>query len=99
MVAPDHRQRPQAPAGRRVPPRREPHPPLQAPSRRRHYSPRASTPAETRILLLDHDTKFTTSFDAVFEADDCEVKRVGPAAPNLNATGERWVQSAKTECR
>jgi hypothetical protein len=51
-----------------------------------------------RFLLLDHDTKFTKSFDAVFEADDCEVKRVGPAAPNLNAIAERWVQSAKTEC-
>jgi putative transposase len=51
-----------------------------------------------RFLLLDHDTKFTKSFDAVFEADDCEVKRVGPVAPNLNAIAERWVQSVKTEC-
>jgi putative transposase len=51
-----------------------------------------------RFLLLDHDTKFTASFDAVFVVDGCEVKRVGPRAPNMNAFAERWVQSAKTEC-
>jgi putative transposase len=33
-----------------------------------------------RILLLDHDTKFTRSFDAVFRADGCELNRVGPDA-------------------
>jgi putative transposase len=51
-----------------------------------------------RFRVLDHDTKFTHSFDAVFEVDDCEVKRVGPATPNLNSYAERWVLSAKTEC-
>jgi putative transposase len=51
-----------------------------------------------RVLLLDHDTKFTTSFDAVFQVDGCEVKRVGPRALNMNAITERWVLSAKTEC-
>jgi hypothetical protein len=34
-------------------------------------------------LLLDHDSKFTDKFDAVFATDNCEVKRVGPLAPNL----------------
>lgn len=47
-----------------------------------------------RFLLLDHDSKFTRSFDA----SDCEVKRVGPVAPYLNAVAERRVQSAKSEC-
>ncbi len=51
-----------------------------------------------RFLLLDHDTKFAKGFDAVFEADDTEVKRVGPVAPSLNAYAERWVQSLRREC-
>ena len=51
-----------------------------------------------RFLLLDHDGKFTREFDAVFEAEGTEVKRVGPQAPNLNAYAERWVQSLRQEC-
>jgi putative transposase len=53
---------------------------------------------EASHLLLDHDSKFTDGFDTVFEAEGTEVKRVGPAAPNLNAHAERWVQSIRTEC-
>ena len=49
-------------------------------------------------LLIDHDTKFVSGFDAVLEADGTEVKRVGPMAPNLNAYAERWVQSLRVEC-
>ena len=49
-------------------------------------------------LLIDHDTKYAASFDAVFEAQDVEVKRVGPRAPNMNAYAERWVQTLRTEC-
>jgi putative transposase len=49
-------------------------------------------------LLLDHDTKFASGFDAVFEAEGVLVKRVGPRAPNLNAYAERWVQTLKQEC-
>lgn len=48
-------------------------------------------------LLIDHDTKFTSSFDAVFEADGAEVKRAGPRAPNMNAYAERWVQTLRQE--
>jgi putative transposase len=51
-----------------------------------------------RFLLMDHDSKFTGEFDAVFEADGTEVKRVGPVAQNLNAYAERWIQSLRTEC-
>jgi putative transposase len=54
--------------------------------------------ASATHLLIDNDPKFATSFDAVFEADGCEVKRVGPRAPNMNAVAERWVQSLRTEC-
>lgn len=49
-------------------------------------------------LLLDHDSKFTSGFDAVFVAEGTDVKRVGPLAPNLNAVAERYVQTLRTEC-
>jgi putative transposase len=51
-----------------------------------------------RFLLRDYDTKFVSGFDAVFEADGTEVKRVGPVAPNMNAYAERWVQTLRVEC-
>lgn len=49
-------------------------------------------------LLIDNDPKFTDRFDTVFDAEGCEVKRVGPRAPNMNAYAERWVQSLRAEC-
>lgn len=49
-------------------------------------------------LILDCDTKYTHSFDAVFEAGGAEIIRVGPRAPNLNAHAERWVRSLREEC-
>jgi putative transposase len=49
-------------------------------------------------LLIDNDPKFTDHFDAVLAAQDAEVKRVGPRAPNMNAYAERWVQSLRAEC-
>jgi len=48
-------------------------------------------------LLIDHDTKFTNQFDAVFQTENCEVKRVGPLAPNLNAFAERFAQTLRHE--
>ena len=52
----------------------------------------------THLLLIDNDSKFTDSFDAVFEAQEAEVKRVGPRAPNMNAYAERWIPSLRIEC-
>ena len=49
-------------------------------------------------VFIDHDSKFTRDFDAVFEAEGTAVQRVGPVAPNLNAYAERWVQSLRQEC-
>ena len=40
-------------------------------------------------LLIDHDAKFTGAFDAVWSAEGCEVRRVGPRAPNMKANAER----------
>src|SRR5205823_1385879 len=51
-----------------------------------------------RFGFIDRDTKFTASFDAVFEAEQSEVKRVGPAAPNLNAYAERFAQTLRVGC-
>ena len=42
------------------------------------------------VLIIDHDTKYTREFDAIFESEGTEVKRVGPIAPNLNAYAERF---------
>ncbi len=49
-------------------------------------------------LIIDHDSKFTHSFDAVFEAEEAQIIRVGPAAPNLSPFAERWVRTLRTEC-
>jgi putative transposase len=49
-------------------------------------------------LIIDHDTKFTQSFDAVFEAENAEIIRVGPAAPNLSPFAERWIRTLRSEC-
>ena len=51
-----------------------------------------------KMLIIDHDSKYSKGFDAVLEAEGIEVKRVGPRAPNMNAYAERWVQSLRNEC-
>lgn len=58
----------------------------------------AEQPVEPKILLRDHDTKFTQAFDGILRAEGIQVKPVGPLAPNMNAVAERWVQSVKQEC-
>ena len=35
-------------------------------------------------LLIDHDTTYAASFDAAFEGDGAEVKRVGARAPTAS---------------
>ena len=50
------------------------------------------------VLIIDHDTKYTKEFDANFESEGTEVKRVGPIAPNLNAYAERFAQTLRVEC-
>lgn len=49
-------------------------------------------------LVIDHDTKYTKKFDVILAADDVEIIRVGPRAPNLNAYSERFAQTLRTEC-
>jgi putative transposase len=50
------------------------------------------------VLIIDNDTKYTREFDAIFESEGTEVKRVGPIAPNLNAYAERFAQTLRVEC-
>jgi hypothetical protein len=49
-------------------------------------------------LIHDHDTKFTHSFDTVFETEGIEIVNIPYQAPNANAIAERWVRSVREEC-
>ncbi|MFL5327509.1 MAG: integrase core domain-containing protein [Gemmataceae bacterium] len=49
-------------------------------------------------LVHDHDTSFSRTFDAIFQSDAVDVRRVGPVAPNLNAYCERVIQTVQQEC-
>jgi putative transposase len=51
-----------------------------------------------QYLIRDHDTKFTQSFDTVFEASGIEIVNIPYQAPNANAFAERWVRSVREEC-
>jgi putative transposase len=50
-----------------------------------------------RLLLRDHDSKYTRSFDAVFEADDVEILLSPPRAPKANAICERVIGTLRRE--
>jgi putative transposase len=51
------------------------------------------------FLVRDRDTKFTSSFDAVFAVSGISVLRSPPDAPKANAYAERWVSTIRRECR
>jgi putative transposase len=54
--------------------------------------------SDKRFLIIDRDTKYSSSFRRTLERDGIEVIRLPPRSPNLNAYAERFVRSVKQEC-
>ena len=52
---------------------------------------------EVKILMHDRDTKFTKSFDAMFNTSDSETKETAFRSPNTNAYVERYIQTLQQE--
>jgi transposase InsO family protein len=51
-----------------------------------------------RFLIRDRDSKHTTTFDALFEADDVTIIKTPPQAPRANAICERSTSTLRREC-
>jgi putative transposase len=51
-----------------------------------------------RRLIIDRDTKYCAGFRNLLATADCDIIRLPPRSPNLNAYAERFVGSIKAEC-
>jgi putative transposase len=49
-------------------------------------------------LIRDNDSKYTDSFDTVFESEGINIICTPYRAPNANTFAERWVRTLRTEC-
>jgi putative transposase len=50
------------------------------------------------FLIHHNDTKFTTTFDAIFQSEGITVIHTPFRAPNANAFAERWIRTVREEC-
>jgi transposase InsO family protein len=51
-----------------------------------------------QCLIRDHDRKFTTSFDAVFEARGARIVPTPIQVPQANGIAERFIRTVRSEC-
>jgi putative transposase len=52
----------------------------------------------TRFLIRDRDTKYSSTFDAIFQSNKIAVIQTPFQAPNANAFAKRWIRSIREEC-